>query len=61
MRLPLAGVPCDTPPPAHCSIDGCTREQLGNPGNAKVVADVLRMDKGTRKGSSRRSPNHSSR
>jgi len=31
----LAGVSCDTPPPVHCSTDGCTREQLGNPGNAK--------------------------
>jgi hypothetical protein len=31
----LAGVSCETPPPVHCAIDGCTREQLGNPGNAK--------------------------
>jgi hypothetical protein len=32
---PLAGVSCDTPPPVHCALDGCTREQLGNQGNAK--------------------------
>jgi len=31
----LAGVSCDTPPPVHCALDGCTREQLGNQGNAK--------------------------
>jgi len=31
----LAGVSCDTPPPVHCALDGCTREQLGHPGNAK--------------------------
>jgi hypothetical protein len=31
----LAGVSCNTPPPVHCAIDGCTREQLGNQGNAK--------------------------
>jgi hypothetical protein len=31
----LAGVACDTPPPVHCALDGCTREQLGNLGNAK--------------------------
>lgn len=31
----LAGVACDTPPPVHCALDGCTREQLGNQGNAK--------------------------
>jgi hypothetical protein len=31
----LAGVTCETPPPAHCALDGCTREQLGNLGNAK--------------------------
>ena len=31
----LAGVTCETPPPGHCALDGCTREQLGNQGNAK--------------------------
>jgi hypothetical protein len=31
----LAGVTCETPPPVHCTLDGCTREQLGNLGNAK--------------------------
>ena len=31
----IAGVACETPPPVHCALDGCTREQLGNPGNAK--------------------------
>ena len=31
----LAGVTCETPPAVHCALDGCTREQLGNLGNAK--------------------------
>ena len=31
----LAGVACEAPPPVHCALDGCTREQLGNLGNAK--------------------------